>query len=471
MNIDKLHSLIQIGESSATEFKKSVTPDIANDICAFANSGGGTILVGVSKDRKLTGILDHPNQKARILKMANSAKPAIQVNLHSIGSVLCVLVPKQYSKPYSVEGQFYARNRTETCRLSDSEANALPVNEEFDSFDAVPCLKFDLEKDLSPELWRQFAERVNMPTTQTLPETLELLGLMTDGIVVHAGAWMLSDRITRWTTSAGVACSLFMGRTNQQIIDQKFYNSPLQLVIDDCMKFIKSKLNSVATSSENQETEQLELPEDALREAVVNAVVHRDYKATGCSEVNIYLDRLEIVSPKTGPTIQHEQDFETIKSVPQNPLLFEMFRRMGLVNGTGKGIQRIVKYCRDYGTNSLDIQVSSDEFKIVFPRVTQHDSAETLHVSSASSPHDQSHVGIEVSQKVQTVISKMEQEHTRAEILELLHLKDRIYVMKEYLHPAIEAGLIEMTRPDKPRSRMQKYRLTEAGKQFKRKKS
>ena len=472
MNLDKLHNLILIGESSTTEFKKSVTPDIANDICAFANSGGdGTILVGVSKDRKLTGILDHPNQKARILEMARSAKPAIQVNLHSIGSVLCVLVPKQHSKPYSIRGQFYARIGTETCKLTENEASALPVNEKFESFDAMPCLNFDLENDLSPELWQQFAQSANLSTTQTLPDTLGLLGLMTNGMIVHAGAWMLSDKISRWTPSAEVVCSLFMGRTNQQIIDRKFFNTPLQLVIDDCMKYIKSKLNSVVKPSEIQETEQLELPEDALREAVVNAIVHRDYRSTGCTEVKIYMDRLEIVSPKTSSTIQHNQDFQTTRSIPQNPLLFEMFRRMGLVNGTGKGLQKIYKCCRDYGTKSPDIQVSSDKFKIVFPRNNQHDSVKTLHVRSDFSPHVESHVGIEVSQKVQTVIGKMEQEHTRAEIVELLHLRDRIYVMKEYIHPAIEAGLIEMTKPDKPRSRMQKYRLTVAGKQFKRAKS
>ena len=103
--------------------------------------------------------------------------------------------------------------------------------------------------------------------------------------------------------------------------------------------------------------ERLELPEDALREALVNAIAHRDYRSSANVQMYLFRDRLEIVTPGGLPAGMREEDLG-IRSVPRNRLLFGMFHRMGMVEQIGSGIRRIRQECRDYGVAEPLIEVS-----------------------------------------------------------------------------------------------------------------
>ncbi len=138
------------------------------------------------------------------------------------------------------------------------------------------------------------------------------------------------------------------------------------------------------------------------------------------------------------------------KSVPRNPLLFSMLYRMKLVEQIGSGIRRIHDACLEHGVADPAIQVSPDWVTVTFPR---QEATVAPHVT----PHVTPHVG--------RLIAALEWEMSRAELMNALGLADRRHFARTYLQPGVEAGLVEMTLPDRPRSREQRYRLTTLGEQ------
>ena len=134
------------------------------------------------------------------------------------------------------------------------------------------------------------------------------------------------------------------------------------------LALMSTKWHQIASDCDQKKREERpELPEEALREAVVNALVHRDYRSTANVQVYIFKDRIEIVSPGGLPAGMTEADLG-IKSIPRNPLLFSMLHRMEAVEHIGTGIKRIRGLCREYGVAEPRIEVSELWVTEIFPR-------------------------------------------------------------------------------------------------------
>ena len=185
----------------------------------------------------------------------------------------------------------------------------------------------------------------------------------------------------------------------------------------------------------------------------MNAIAHRDYRSTANVQVYIFQDRVEIVTPGGLPAGMREEDLGS-KSVPRNPLLFGMLYRMKLVKQIGSGIRRIHDACSEHGVAEPVINVFPDWLTITFPRPIE-----------AAAPHVTPHVPLHVTHHVERLITVVQGDMSRAEIMDALGLADRGHSTKTYLHPGIDAALVEMTLPDSPRSRRQRYRLTTLGQQ------
>ena len=216
------------------------------------------------------------------------------------------------------------------------------------------------------------------------------------------------------------------------------------------MTYFQAKLNSALIPHAQERDERLELSENALREAVVNAIAHRDYRSTANVQIYIFQDRVEIVTPGGLPAGMREEELGS-KSVPRNPLLFNRLYRMKLVEQIGSGIRRIHDACLEHGVAEPDFHVSPDWLTVTFPR-------QEAAVAPHATPHVTPHVG--------RLIAALRGEMSRAELMNALGLSDRKHFASTYLHPCLDAGLLEMTLPDRPRSRSQRYRLTALGRQI-----
>lgn len=370
MNRHSLSSLIALGEGFTTEFKRAMPSDLEREICAFANATGGVILLGVADDGAVCGIAGHNRLKSEIQSIARSAEPSIRVDTESIGEVLCVRVPAQHGKPYSFGGKYFIREGASSQQMLRDEIREFFYAEGLIHFDETPCRKFSLENDLDNGNWGLFRQRAKIPDNMEPEIALRNLHLIgEDGHMTQAGAWLLAQDIRKFQISADLACGLFMGTTKTRILDRRGFHGDIYSMIDDAVAWILSKINVEYIIKKVKREERPELPEDAIREAVVNAVAHRNYRSTASVHVYLFKDRLEIVSPGGLPAGMTEAELG-IKSVPRNPLLFSMLHRMEAVENIGSGIRRIRELCREHGVAEPVIDVSEHWVTTTFFRPT-----------------------------------------------------------------------------------------------------
>ncbi len=453
-----LTNLLALGEGSTIEFKRSGTSNLGREICAFANATGGVILIGVSDNGEAIGVEDHNKLKSEVQAIARSAEPTIDVEAESIGKVLLVNIPAQRSKPYSFAGKFYLREGASSQQMSREEIRESFYREGLIHFDETPCERFSLDQDLSNDIWSLFCKRARIPVEMSPLTALRNLHLVhEDGKMTYAGAWLLARDIQKFSISADVACALFMGTDKVHILDRRGFNEDVYSMIDAVMAWLLSKLNVAYIIKHVKREERSELPEEALREVVVNALVHRDYRSTANVQIYVFRDRVEVVSPGGLPAGMSEADLG-VKSIPRNPLLFSMLHRMAAVEHIGSGIKRIRRLCSEYGVAEPVIDVSEHWFTVRFIRSTNNvaiDSAE-VHVGTKSAP----------SRHQVEVMLKCHENQSIKSLMAVLDRTDRTKFRHQVLTPLLEAGLVEMTIPDKPRSSLQRYRLTEAGWHF-----
>jgi len=358
VKLKELNNLLVLDEGFATEFKRSGTSNLGREICAFANATGGVILIGVTDAGEVKGVVDHNRLKSEVQAIARSAEPPIGVEVESVRGVLVVTVPAQHSKPYSFGGKFFIREGASSQQMSREEIREFFYKEGLIHFDETPCEKFSLADDLTDDVWTLFRRRAKIPAEMepvTALTNLHLLGA--DGRMSHAGAWLLARDIRKFNISADVACALFLGTDKVRILDRRGFHGDVYSMIDEVVAYILSKINVEYIIKHVKREERAELPEEALREAVVNALAHRDYRSTANVQVYIFKDRVEIVSPGGLPAGMTEADLG-VKSIPRNPLLFAILHRMDAVEHIGSGIKRIRNLCKEYEVAEPKIEVS-----------------------------------------------------------------------------------------------------------------
>ena len=477
MNEKTLSNITALGEGFTTEFKRSMS-NLGREICAFANATGGVILIGVTDGGEVVGVANHNKLKSQVQSIARSADPPIAVEMDSVNGVLCITIPEQHGKPYSFGGKYYIREGASSQQMSRDEIREFFFKEGLIRFDKTPCQNFKIDRDLTPEAWARFAARAHIPDGMDPIVALENLHLLEGGTMTHAGAWLLAEDITRYTLTAGVTCAVLRGVTNTHIIDLKNFTGDICAIYDDCIAYMQAKLNTALIPHAHGRDERLELPEDALREAMVNAIVHRDYRSTAKVQVHIFYDRLEIVTPGGLPAGMREKDLG-IRSVPRNPLLFGMFHLMGMVEQIGSGIRRIRQECRDYGVEEPVIEVSDNWVVTTFKRQVEHGGQITPHVTEQV-PYRYPTIPEQVKTRLESRPESKPESRPGSLALRVLALLIEAPLSKSVIanslgHRSVSAGLnkvirtlrkdglIEYTIPEKPGSRLQKYQITENG--------
>jgi ATP-dependent DNA helicase RecG len=463
-----LDDLLALGEGFTTEFKRSGVSNLGREICAFANAMGGVILIGVTDAGEAKGVADHNRLKSEVQAIARSADPPIAVEIESVGEVLAVTVPAQHSKPYSFGGKFFIREGASSQQMSRQEIREFFYKEGLIRFDETPCATFSLQDDLTDEAWALFRRRARIPEDMEPATALTNLHLLAmDGQMRQAGAWLLARDIRKFNSSADVACALFLGTDKVRILDRRGFHGDVYSMINEAVTYILAKINVEYIIKHVQREERPELPEEALREAVVNALAHRDYRSSANVQVYIFKDRVEIVSPGGLPAGMTEADLG-VKSIPRNPLLFAMLHRMEAVENIGSGIKRIRNLCREYGVAAPKIEVTEHWFTVTFPRPPEQ--SKTVTVGQATEQVTEQateQVTEQVTKQVVKLLSALgERTMSGQELMDAVSLQHRPTFLYSYLQPTLKEGLIEMTISDKPRSRNQRYRLTDKGREL-----
>ena len=485
MTQEHLHDLIAQGEGPALEFKRSPGKKIGRELCAFANSGGGTILIGISDRGRIVGVDNRNRARSRIQSVARSADPPIRISIDKVGDILRVTVPAQSHQPYSFRGRFFRRDGSTSQWMSRAEIEDLFYAAGRLHFDRTPCPAFTIERHLDDEAWARFTRRAKIPQSMDRIAAILNLGLIdARQRMTHAGAWLMARDIRTVTTSAHVSCALFLGRSKSRILDRRDFHRDIPSMIDDSAAWILSKINVGLVIRGMRREELPELPEEALREALANAVAHRDYRSPANVQVHVFKDRVEIVSPGGLPAGMTEADLGT-KSVPRNPLLFGMLYRMDVVENIGSGIRRILDLCREHGAPRPTIDVSADWVTVTFPRADQEDGGgdcrpepenERPETGPENETEPQPEPRPETGQATErTTTPRQDSLDVRVLALLVNGPLSKSAIARRLGHRSVSGGLnrvirrlrrdghVEYTLPEKPNSSRQQYRLTETG--------
>lgn len=368
MNQKELEQLINQGEGYYLEFKESLSASISKEICAFANADGGRILLGVNDDGEIKGINITNKLKSQIVDIARKLDPSLIIELEKVDNVLIINIPEGKDKPHSTGGKFYLRFGPNSQQLSRDEVRDFFINEQIILFDQKLNSDFKIESDISNKAYQTFLELSNISKRINREQLLENLDILSNHRLRNVGVLLFCKNIDRFINYATIRCITFQGTENIKILDRKTFNSDLYTNFQDALKYLKEKLNTeyiIRTAGPREE--KLELPEEALREALLNAIGHRDYFATSEIAVEIYSDRVEIINPGGLVKGLRKQDLGK-KSRPRNVLLFSLMQRMDLVEKAGTGIRRIRDAIKSYKLSSPNIETDKNWFSIIFKR-------------------------------------------------------------------------------------------------------
>lgn len=322
-------------------------------------------------------------------------------------------------------------------------------------FDAAPCLNASLD-DLDPEQMAWFIRMARsarvfpLPENTSTEELLTHLNLLNSGRPTNAAVLLFGKSPQRFFISSEVRCAHFHGtQVAKPIPSYQVYKGTTFQLIDQAVDFVLSKINlSVGTRAESvQAPVAYEIPKEVVTEAIVNAVAHRDYNSNASVQVMLFTDRVEVLNPGRLPLpLTLEQLRVAHTSIPNNPLLADSLYLAQYIERMGTGTLDMIHRCSDAGLPEPEFNDSSG-FKITIWRATPTRLPESLPESLQS----------------RVIVLLANGPMQKSELSKNLGQKAISARLNAVVRELLTEQLIEYTIPDKPNSRLQKYRLTNKG--------
>ena len=287
-------------------------------------------------------------------------------------------------------------------------------------------------------------------------EKLQNLGLFVlerDTLFPTHAALLLSESPDRkrFFPYAKIECARFKGTETKVFLDQATIDEPIYAAIEPCMAFIKRNIALGSRIGEIYREDRWEYPLEAVREAIINAVVHRDYSIQGSDiKVAIFDDMLEITSPGPLPDALPPDALGTGRSEIRNRILAPIFKELKLIEAWGTGIRKMRSETEKYPEIELILQEIGHAFQVQFIK------------KEVQGAHDKAHEPMtDIERRLLEACS--EEPQNIPYLLQVLGYEIRTGHFKRAIGRLLSHGYMEMTIPDKPRSKNQKYRLTEKG--------
>ncbi|MBR4425685.1 MAG: putative DNA binding domain-containing protein [Oscillospiraceae bacterium] len=434
-------------------------------VSAFANGIGGVLLFGVADDRSVVG-LEHAQRDAEAISrlIKERITPLPQFVLHPMQekgkSLLALEVASGRSTPYYYKAdgvmEAYIRVGNESIPAPDYVLNELILKGTNRSFDAL--VTDERREDYSFTLLEAtYRERTGL---RFEPSDYVSFGLADKhGFLTNAGRLLADQHIvynsrifcTRWN-------GLEKGSIFDDALDDKEFEGNLIYLLQSGSDFIRNNSKVRFAKKAQYRVDKPDYADRAVTEALVNALIHRDYIVRG-SEIHIdmYDDRLEIQSPGGmfgGKPIQ-DCNINTVGSVRRNPVIADLFHRMKYMERRGSGLRKIVSETEKLPgyTEALrpEFHSTATDFRVVLKNVNGN-----MDGSDHDATHDNMH-GATHDERVSALLGFCAEERTREEMMSYLGLENREHFRKSYLKPLLESGRIRMTIPDRPKSKNQKY--------------
>jgi len=372
---------IEQGESKTIEFKEKLPKNnsIVKTVIAFSNTSGGKLIIGVSDDKEIVGILDEDIftlQDKVVSLIFDSCHPNILPEIYTInveGKILLVieifrgnLLPYYLKSKGKLEGTYVrvgSSNRlTEEKMLAELERQRIHR-----SFDEEANIEYSLENLELETIYDAFSKIGKVCDMEKL-RNLKLITSLNDKYVSSNALLIALGKLD----NVQIKCARFKGTTMESFIDKKEFIGTLFEMLEKSMEFLQNHLHLSATIEGLQRTESYEIPLSALREIILNAIIHRDYTRNSDIKIAIYDDIVEIISVGgfvNGLTID---DIGNGRSELRNKVLANLFRELGYIESWGSGIGRVRTMCLESGVDfELTEQGTFVQAHFIRPKMTE----------------------------------------------------------------------------------------------------
>ena len=365
-------------ESIHLELKKEYVKDILKTVIAFANTSGGKIYIGIDDDGKVLGV---QRLDTDILKLSNSIRDSIKPDITLFTSILVekidsndiivVDVQKGASSPYYLTDKgirpsgVYVRQGASSVPATDSSILKMIRDTDGDNFEELRSLNQNLDFDF---LKKEF-EDANIKLEHSQMKTFNIID--EDGLYTNLGL-LLSEQCPHTIKSA-----VFEGSTKEIFKDRFEFSGSLLKQMKDVYSFLNryNRTNSEITGLKRTDTR--EYPEIALREALLNSIVHKEYSYSSSTLISVFDDKIEIVTIGGLTKGLNEDDIMLGVSILRNRNLANIFYRLKLIEAYGTGIPKIIESYNEYNVKPK-IEISSNAFKITLPNTLKEKSSSKL---------------------------------------------------------------------------------------------
>jgi len=377
MKQEKFIKLLREGESQKLEFKSKVTKNIGEEICAFANSDGGYIFVGISDEGDLVGC-DLKPSKERISQHLTSITPPVEIEYDQIKiddeNILVVKVPKS-DHLCGIGGTVFVRIGTSKRPLSVQEILA----------QGTETLLFEIDKtptDHSPN--DQYIEKFISDSRVDIQDPSEYLknmeAITNEGKLTLAGLLMFHEKPQYSLPHTSVRMTFEDG-------SWKRFNGPLWKIVGDIEEELRNRFTLTSLQPGFKRIDVYEYPMKAVREGIINSLVHRNYGIKSEVFIDLSSEKLTIKNPGSFPPGTTP---ENPHPVPRNPIVYELMFQMGYVERQGRGIQLIKEECRKHPFVSLNYEFETSFTILNFKKDIKSFSTEEKDILSSLSEGEKS---------------------------------------------------------------------------------
>ncbi len=374
MEVTKFISILQEGETQRIEFKSSVQKELAHDICAFLNSDGGVILIGVNDEGNVVGV-DNINKEKQILSnIMNSINPHVEVNTFSIdlsfmeksGKYVLGIEVKKGDKLYSYKNRVHIR--------VGRNNRPLTINELVEKASESILILFDEQKSKFPkiiiseklvnEYLNKRKEHRSVSQSGTFDENLKQLKIVKNNNATYGGILCFSPNPQKFIPYARIRLIEFESEDSRNYKDAKEFGGPLVKILEDIEKYFLDNLRTIGEEiKEFQRKEYLEYPIIALREVIANALIHRNYFDTSDILIMIYPNKIIIRNPGSFPP------GVTLSSPihkARNPMLSTYLYDLGYIEKWGSGIKKIFQLCKEHPLIDVEYEIHPYHTQVTF---------------------------------------------------------------------------------------------------------
>jgi len=378
MNIEQLKKVIASGENQEIEFKESFHSQqkICQILCGLGNTNGGMILFGVSNEGEIKSVQENLDEFQR--KISNASQclaptPIISIETHKTekGNIVVAIIQRAIDGVYYMfEGAIYVRVGSTTKKLDGQNHLDFLRNKQILSFDetyenTAKTEDLDIEnikEYLKSRDQKDFLKEHNIEDFLISKKLASKNGELK---IKNSGVLLFAKNPQEFYPQSEVKFVKFKGEEPVEILSHILIQKNLFSSIEEAIKLIKENISkSLKISGAPKRQEEYEYPLEAIREAIVNAIAHRDYFSKDSIQIYLFDNRIEITNPGSLPQSLPRELFGTI-SVQRNPITYRFLRDLDYVEGLGTGIPRMKNYMRKMGLKDPDFIFTESFFRII----------------------------------------------------------------------------------------------------------